>query len=166
MDVPMIWTSIAVSLICIGPVAWLFYKGYAMEQKLRKQLNALEKKNGWTFDQMELNGQRIVAIDSKALVMALVWLVKNEVDTKHCFLFGLKEIKYATGGVKEEEEPCELVVNTEDNSTRFTFYMPGVDSAIKFRDLELYGKRWYNNAQKVAIHSGKSSKHPRMNVAV
>ncbi len=154
----MIWTSIAVSLLCIGPVAWLFYKGYALENKLKKELKALEQKNGWSFDQTELNGQRICGIDSKQLVMAMVWLAKNEVKITHTFLFGVKELKYATGGVNEEEEPCELLVKNEDSSSKFVFYQPSIDNALKFRDLELFGKRWFNKAQEVAVKMDKAAK--------
>ena len=167
MDVSMIWTSIAVSLMCIGPVAWLFYKGYAMEQKLNNQLKKLEKNNDWNFSQSEINnGNRICAIDYNNKVIAMVRVVRGEAVVKYALLLDVIELNYAAGGINEEDEPCELIILTEHGITPFVFYQPGVDASIKFRELEQYGKRWFNQAQKVAVKVNRVSRPAKMTVAV
>lgn len=151
----MIWTGIAVSLICIGPVAWMFYRGYASDNRLKKQLKALAMANHWHFGQAEINGGRLCAIDRKNAIVALVHDVKGVAKVSYATLNPLVSIRYSAGGINEEEEPCNLIVDNGHSFSTLQFYTPGIDNAIKYRDLEQFGQRWFAEAQKVAVKSRK-----------
>lgn len=143
----MLGVSIALTLLILGPVAWLFYKSYKHEKDLHNKINSLTGLHGWQFDQRELNGQRLCALDSKNGILAMAHTIKGNITLQVADLRDVKKIHFSIAE-DNADAPCELVITTPKEVISFMFFKPGVDNVLQKENLQAFGRRWHGHCRK------------------